>query len=163
MRFQVPFEPEPGVTIEPENPVVRAVDSTLYMRPDVHSLLLGGFEPRGSARSADPAADFGLEVSRHNIAAVWVAFFSDVVVDRSTHRNFLPSLTGKRLGSLCKARRRCARRCSRRLSATCRRGGLASRRMAGEHGRFTSVLPGLRVHIDGAVLQVLDWRGEQRA
>lgn len=58
---QVPFEPEPGVTIEPENPVVRAVDSTLYMRPDVHSLLLGGFEPRGSARSADPAADFAID------------------------------------------------------------------------------------------------------
>lgn len=56
-----PFEPEPGVVIRPDNPVVRAVDSTIYMRPDVNSMLLGGFEPRGHGRSCDPSKDFAAD------------------------------------------------------------------------------------------------------
>ncbi|HEY6378705.1 MAG TPA: FAD-dependent oxidoreductase [Candidatus Dormibacteraeota bacterium] len=39
-------------SIRPEFPVMRAVDQTLYLRADVHSLLVGGWEPRGL--SIDP-------------------------------------------------------------------------------------------------------------
>ena len=39
-------------SIQPQFPVIRAVDQTLYVRADIHSLLVGGWEPE--ALSVDP-------------------------------------------------------------------------------------------------------------
>jgi hypothetical protein len=43
--------------IQPTMPVLRIPDRTLYVRPDVNSILLGGWEPEGM--SLDPRS-YGL-------------------------------------------------------------------------------------------------------
>jgi glycine/D-amino acid oxidase-like deaminating enzyme len=55
-------------TIQPQFPVIRAVDQTLYLRADIHSLLVGGWEPQ--ALSTDPRA-FGLGERPPVIEADW--------------------------------------------------------------------------------------------
>ena len=66
-----PFEPEPGVMIRPDNPVVRAVDSTIYMRPDVNSMLLTHDGDVHHAPDNDKFSDSDPHVSRRSAQRSW--------------------------------------------------------------------------------------------
>jgi glycine/D-amino acid oxidase-like deaminating enzyme len=64
--------------LRPELPTFRVPDATLYGRPDVSALLLGGWEPR--ALSCDPR-DYGLEGEPPAIEPDWpvLAHFSELL------------------------------------------------------------------------------------
>jgi glycine/D-amino acid oxidase-like deaminating enzyme len=69
----VPVRHEYFVTVhaeglEPALPVVRIPDSTLYLRAEIHSLLCGGWEPRGL--SADPR-EFAIDACAPPLEADW--------------------------------------------------------------------------------------------